>query len=384
MKAMKQRRFILCLMTLSAAGWAYAAEAEEAAPVPERTNPALAARGGPTPSKAANLSTSGKDLCKQNFDQYKTALRKDPNDTRSWAELRVCADLLKRWGEAGAIASAALEKGVKRPEPHLILGHAYFQSKDFSHAIDEFRESVRLKDDQAQAYFYMGLAYLHLNQPSDAVAAGTRAAELDPNNSAYHRQLAFSYFMVKDDAKCEASAKRAIDIDVNDVAAYKILGNLYTRQGRMDMADHMMEEAIHANGRIASANPFVPDKRLSEFEMPKYFQASTPPSDTEMFLKAQWERMKQSALKADAATTLLFYSSVGDTRQLYQQSFERMSPQRMMEVYSKLGEISDCQIDATAASAECRCPVTGAKGTILETKVRFHKDPDAIWRIQSF
>jgi len=383
MKAMRKVLFSL-FVAAAIQGSVSAEDVLPGVPVPERTNPDLAARGGSVPSKKAATSPSGKNVCKDNFDSYKDTLRKSPDDARTWSELRVCADLLKRWGEAGAIAQAAIDKKVERPEPHLILGQAYYQSKDYPHAVDEFQESIRLKNDHAQAYFYLGLSYLHLNQPSEAVKAGVRAAELEPNNSAYHRQLAFSYFMVKEDDKCEAAAKKAIDLDVNDVAAYKILGNLYTRQGKIQMADHMMEEAIHANGRLAAATPFVPDKKLSEFEMPQYFQASTPPSDTEVFLHAQWERMKQAALKGDVGSTLMFYSSAGDARDLYRQSFDKMGTARMAEVYGRLGAISDCDIDINSASATCRCPVTGAKGTILETKVRFHKDSDAIWRIQSF
>jgi len=58
-------------------------------------------------------------------------------------------------------------------------------------------------------------------------------------------------------------AKRAIELDKNDIAAYKILSNLYTRQGRTDLASRMNEEAIHANGRVAAAYPFVPDKQIT-------------------------------------------------------------------------------------------------------------------------
>ncbi len=368
------------LVLVSASLWAE--EPQEAAPLPERKDPALV--GPPLSSKSLKKNLAGKDLCKQNFDAYKERLRKNPEDAEGWSELRVCADLLKRWGEAGAIASAAIEKKINRAEPHLILGQAYYQAKDFAHAIDEFQEAVRIKGDLAQAYFYMGLAHLHMSQPSDAVKAGVRAAELDPGNSAYHRQLAFSYYMIKEDEKCEIEAKKAIDIDVNDVAAYKILGNLYTRQGKLKEADHMLEEAIHANGRIAAASPFVPDKRLSEFEMPQYFQPATPPSDTEVFLKAQWEKMKQAAREGMIPQTLMFYSTVGETRESYRQAFDRMGTARMNEVYGKLGTLSDCEIDVNSASANCRCPVTGSSGMILETKVRFRKDPDAIWRIVSF
>src|SRR6266853_1729842 len=79
---------------------------------------------GAAPTPAAPAPSTERDLCKQNFDVYRDRLRKSPDDTGAWAELRVCADLLKRWGEAGAIAQASVDRNVQRYEPHLILGQA--------------------------------------------------------------------------------------------------------------------------------------------------------------------------------------------------------------------------------------------------------------------
>src|SRR4051812_48186645 len=92
---------------------------------------------------ASTPPSGGKTLCKDGFESYKDRLRKNPDDAAAWSELRVCADLLKRWGEAGAIAQAALDKNVKRPEPHLILGLAYYRAKDYPHAVDEYQEAIR-------------------------------------------------------------------------------------------------------------------------------------------------------------------------------------------------------------------------------------------------
>jgi tetratricopeptide (TPR) repeat protein len=333
---------------------------------------------------AAAAEISGKDLCKQNFAEYKTRLTKNPDDAAGWQELRVCSDLLKRWNEAALIAQDAVERKVQRPEPHLLLGLAHYRSKDFAKAVDEFQESIRLKDDQAIAYFQLGLAYLHMNMPSEAVKAGVRAAELAPENPSYHHQLAFSYFLTHDDEKCNDEAKRAIDLDRNDVAAYKILSSLYARQGRQGLADQMAEEAIHANGRLAADNPFVADKKLTAQDIPDPFKVITPPSDTEIFLKAQWEKMKQAALKGDPGRATSFYSTEGGIRDSYRQSFDRMGPERMREVFAKLGEINDCEISSSASSAICRCNVTASGGTMLETKVYFDKNPDHVWRIKSF
>jgi tetratricopeptide (TPR) repeat protein len=346
---------------------------------------AACAAGRVSAATAGSRPGGERDLCKQNFNEYRDRLRKSPDDGQAWSELRVCADLLQRWGEAGAIAGSLLEHGVNRYEPHLILGQAYYHAKDYTHAADEFKEAVRLKDDLAMGYFQLGLTYLHLNQPADAVAAGVRATELDPNNSAYHHQLAFSYLSTHDDENCEIEAKKAIEIDKNDIAAYKILGNLYGRQGKQAQADQMMEESIHANGRIAAAHPFVPDKRVTVEEMsPNPFQPDSLPTDTEVFLKAQWERMKQAARRGDIDAAAAYYSTVGNTQEAYRASFNRMGPARMKDVFGKLGEIADCEVAGNGATATCRCSVNGGSGTMLETRVRFENNPDHIWRIKSF
>src|SRR5689334_16658006 len=88
------------------------------------------AYGDKPPKSAANAPTTGRGLCEENFDLYREKLHKDPDDAKAWQELRVCADLLKRWGEAGAIATSAIDHGVKRPEPHIILGMAHYKTKD--------------------------------------------------------------------------------------------------------------------------------------------------------------------------------------------------------------------------------------------------------------
>jgi tetratricopeptide (TPR) repeat protein len=323
-----------------------------------------------------------RDVCKDNYDTYKDLLSKHAEDDKTWPVFRACTDLLKRWPEAALVASDALQKKHDLPEAHLILGMAHYHAKEYTQAIDEYKESIRLKNDQAIAYFQMGMSYLYLNQPEEAVKAGVRATELAPTNSAYHRQLAFAYFLTNQNDACEASAKKALEIDPNDVATYKILGNLYQKEGRQAAADHMFEEAIHANGRASAANPFVADKKVVEEPTPNPFTPDTPVSDTEIFLKAQWAKMKETAQTGDIDKTLQFYSDYADTRDAYRQSFQRMGPQRMREVFGKLGDVYDC--DVTFAVATCKCPVSAENGTLLETKVRFEKNSDHIWRIKSF
>ena len=46
-------------------------------------------------------------------------------------------------------------------------------------------------------------------------------------------------------------------MDPNNVAAYKVLGNLYAKQGKQAESDKAFESAMHANGRLAAVQPAV-------------------------------------------------------------------------------------------------------------------------------
>src|SRR4029077_14894216 len=152
----------------------------------------------------AEETAQGKDLCKQNFDAYLGLLRKGTDDAKTWAEFRVCTDLLKRWPDAGMVAEEALQTNPNLPDAHLILGMAHYHAKEYAQAVDELKESIRLKNDQPVASFQLGMFYLYLTQPEYVFNSGVRATELAPTNSAYHRQLAFAYFLTNQNDLCEA------------------------------------------------------------------------------------------------------------------------------------------------------------------------------------
>src|SRR3954471_9253852 len=68
----------------------------------------------PTPSTTVP-GMGGKELCKQNFDEYRDRIKQNSSDSEAWQELRVCSDLLKRWGEAGCRMLNARKKFRRAP-----------------------------------------------------------------------------------------------------------------------------------------------------------------------------------------------------------------------------------------------------------------------------
>jgi tetratricopeptide (TPR) repeat protein len=69
-------------------------------------------------------------------------------------------------------------------------GNAYFSLKqnskansDFSKAISDYTEAIRLKPDLALAYEFRAIAYLSLKQYSKAISDYTEAIRLQPDNA---------------------------------------------------------------------------------------------------------------------------------------------------------------------------------------------------------
>ncbi len=357
---------------------------------------------GGLPLRAEGL---GKDVCKKNFDSFKELLAKNPHDEATWNQLRVCTNELKRWNEAASIASDALAKDANIADAHLVLGITELHAKVYPKAAEEFRQASTLNSEKPAPYYYLGMADLFLNNPSEAAEAAEKAVTLDPRNATYHSQLAYADYLLGENDQCEAAAKKAVELDPNNVAAYKVLGNLYKREGRTAESDKAFEDGIHANGRIAAgttrmaekhdnqtsgnlpglaaASPAIPSSAVPSHDVQTSPVRAAAPvgNDPAAFCKHQWEDMRQAVENHDYEKALTYFSDYLDTREQYRQAFKRLGS-RLPAVLANVGELDECEI--VIAVANCKASVTGQAGTINETVVRFERNTDSVWRIKSF
>jgi tetratricopeptide (TPR) repeat protein len=62
------------------------------------------------------------------------------------------------------------------------LGQTYANLHQYSDAIREYRQSIKLKDNDADVYYDLGTALMRLAQYSEAATAFSKSLEIDPNN----------------------------------------------------------------------------------------------------------------------------------------------------------------------------------------------------------
>lgn len=361
----------------------------------------------------AQAEISGRDACKSEFNSIKEKLKKNPQDSNAWNEFRACVNELKRWNDGAHVAHEALEKNKDIWQAHLLLGISTLHTKEYEKAAQSFRKATELKTDSAAPYYYLGMAYLFQGESDDAVAAASKAVELEGANANYHSQLAYALLLTDNRERAESEAKKAIELDGNNVAAYKVLGNLYKRLGRQEEADMAFEEAIHANGRLAAGTPAVPGRTLAALpgmaaapvravptptrtsSIPAVAPATTAASSEDpdekgpgliiAFCRDQWASMRNAIGKGDTERALTYFSDYADTREQYRQAFQKLGLQRVVQMFSNMGDVYDCKV--TLGVTTCKAAVTtGGEGTIhsSEVDVRFERNPDKMWRIRSF
>jgi cytochrome c-type biogenesis protein CcmH/NrfG len=59
------------------------------------------------------------------------------------------------------------------------LGDAYFFGAHFNEAIDAYRQAARLRPEQPEAYYNLGLAYLELGDRASALAQSRLLKPID-------------------------------------------------------------------------------------------------------------------------------------------------------------------------------------------------------------
>lgn len=79
-------------------------------------------------------------------------------------------------------------------ECHRCLGYAYRVTGQFDNALAEYKESLRLRPDDADTLFQMGFVFEQRQQPDKAAFVWTRAARLDPKNVWAASNLADKYY----------------------------------------------------------------------------------------------------------------------------------------------------------------------------------------------
>lgn len=261
-------RIIIALFALAAllaglAGPPHAAQAKRGSPAATSPTPSAAPSGSPTPSPEERIATLSQTV------------KDNPNDRSARAELGV---LLVQTGKT-------------------------------AQGRDQLENAVRLGLEDAEAWFYIGIADRELNDPADSVTAFERAERDDPANQAVLSNLADAYLAVNRLDDAARIANRAIQLHPKDSFGYIALATVQLDQGKLDEGRKTLNQALALSPKDVRARMLLgrsylggkspsPDLALAQFQL---ILADDPKNIDALHAKAEALAVKNDVAGALAA-----------------------------------------------------------------------------------
>lgn len=151
----------------------------------------VASSGSP---QARTLLEQGKTLYRNDQDSeaveaFKQAVALDPDLAEAHFRLGLAYEALNRQEDAESEYKKAVEAykkfvdaNPKDWEAHYLFGQTYASLQQYSDAIREYRQATKLKNDDADIYYDLGVAHSKLAQYDEAASAFTKSLDVDPDN----------------------------------------------------------------------------------------------------------------------------------------------------------------------------------------------------------
>lgn len=155
----------------------------------------------------------------------------------------------KIWGDGVALWSGVVEHYPDCFYAYDHRGFAYAQKGQFSLAISDYDQALRLKSKYMPAFHNRALAYSQIHEDSKALADFTKALELDPNyaNAYFNRAIFYSERGQNDQAVADYST--AIEKTSHQFVA------AYSNRGAVYLAQHKVQEALKDFDRALLLDP---------------------------------------------------------------------------------------------------------------------------------
>jgi tetratricopeptide (TPR) repeat protein len=144
---------------------------------------------------------------------------------------------------------------------HIGLGSALYLIGDYESAAEALLDAVRLKPDNASAFFLLGEAYdaAQLHQPAIESAFASYLKTTPRDAWAYYHYAAILYAHAEKNGRDDfrlaaANLKEALRIEPGFAEAYFELGLIALAQGKMDQSVEALEKAASLDPRLAPAH----------------------------------------------------------------------------------------------------------------------------------
>ena len=190
--------------------------------------------------------------------QLEKALRLNPRSSEAQFQLAAVLRTLgqdQRAEEELAKFQEKKQESVKENVAGTKVNQAnqFFQSGDYEHAVDYYRQALAQDPSSAKTYYDLALALDPLGKTAEERDALKKAIGLDSSLARAHNQLGFLDMRVGKDSEAETELKAAVALDPGYAEAENNLGVLYGQQTKNTEAEQLFRQATENNPQYAQA-----------------------------------------------------------------------------------------------------------------------------------
>jgi len=166
---------------------------------------------------------------KEAREEFKKGLEIKPSDHNLGEVLKVIDDLSS--GKIKEEYAVGLFKGTN----HLL-------DAQYQEAIFQFEEALKLKPDDADLFYYLGICNYKLKQYQAALNYFKKTREAGASNEIYY-YLGACYYSLAEYTQAIRNLEKALEADPQDAEAYSLIGTSYYFLGRIQLARDSLAKA---------------------------------------------------------------------------------------------------------------------------------------------
>lgn len=136
------------------------------------------------------------------------------------------------------------DENQRLAEQHSQKGIELLQAGRFDLAVNEFKDSLRLKPEIAMTHFHLGNAYMQMRRPNEAIQSFKEALRLNPKMDGAYNNLGNAYMNSGRLDQATEAYKEASRLNPAAWSPYLNLGMVYLRMGRQEEALEPLKQAV--------------------------------------------------------------------------------------------------------------------------------------------
>jgi len=149
-------------------------------------------------------------------------------------------------------------------QSHAELGELLVETGNPADGRDHLETAVRLGTDEAQVWYFIGVADSELGDTTDSLTSFERAELLDPANPAVLQSLVGAYLQVGRVDDAMRIANRAVQLHPNEAFAYDQLGMVQLNQGKLDAGRASLNKALTIDPKDTRAQLLIAKSYLAQ------------------------------------------------------------------------------------------------------------------------